>query len=229
MLTELREKIAAELPGYQLYYSVEDVPENMQLPSAWAEFGLRADGRDYLPPSWLAFAELLPGVSAWLRRSVIGTVLAISDRPYLLYVFSEDGALYFYMGGVPVSEVEINALENSFMPGTLRRFYTDVHNGFGFHLGCTMGPSRLEDFVSIKDLCDEDIAGLPDMIGIFSSGAGDYLCLDSGKPATEEALIWWHENPEDPEMSVDLWATMDAWMSIFLENSADYGTVAGPV
>ena len=81
-----------------------------------------------------------------------------------------------------------------------------------------MGPSRLEDFVPIKDLCDEDYPSLRDMVGVFSSGAGDYLGLGDD-PFKDEAFIWWHEKPESPTEGIDLWNVMDSWMSIFLENS----------
>ncbi|WP_322362921.1 hypothetical protein [Pseudomonas sp. Teo4] len=81
-----------------------------------------------------------------------------------------------------------------------------------------MGPSQLEDFVQIKDLCDEEYRALPDMLGVFSSGAGDYLALGDGT-LKGEAFIWWHENPENPTVGIDLWNVKDSWISIFLENS----------
>lgn len=81
-----------------------------------------------------------------------------------------------------------------------------------------MGPSRLQDFVPIKDLCDEDYPALPDMLGVFSSGAGDCLALGDGS-FKGEAFIWRHEKPESPTEGIDLWNVMDSWMSIFLENS----------
>jgi hypothetical protein len=81
-----------------------------------------------------------------------------------------------------------------------------------------MGPSQVEQFVSIKDLCDEDYPDLPDMTAIFSSGAGDYLALGEGA-ASGEVFIWWHEKPDEPARDLDLWAYMDSWMSIFLEDS----------
>lgn len=49
---------------------------------------------------WADFSEFLPWVSAWLDKCVLGTVLAVSDRPYLMYVYGEGGDLYFYMGGL---------------------------------------------------------------------------------------------------------------------------------
>ncbi|RMS49437.1 hypothetical protein ALP64_204282 [Pseudomonas syringae pv. actinidiae] len=31
--------------------------------------------------------------------------------------------------------------------------------------------------------------------------------------------IWWHEKQDYPDVDIDTWSTMDAWMGIFLENS----------
>lgn len=55
--------------------------------------------KKHIPVEWADFSEFLPWVSAWLDKCVLGTVLAVSDRPYLMYVYGEGGDLYFYMGG----------------------------------------------------------------------------------------------------------------------------------
>jgi hypothetical protein len=214
----LKVRIVNELKGYDVYFSAEEVPSEINLPEQWRGFGFSNRGGEGMPAEWANFAELLPWVSAWLDKCVLGTVFAVSDRPYLMYVYSENGDLWFYMGGVPL-ELEQSVNDRiQWMPRRLKAFYTNLHNGFGFYIGCTMGPSRIEDFVSIKDLCDEEYPALPDMTGVFSSGAGDYLSLTK-PPAEGEALIWWHEEPEMPTRNIDLWDVMDSWMSIFLENS----------
>ncbi|UQB76695.1 SMI1/KNR4 family protein [Pseudomonas shirazica] len=138
----------------------------------------------------------------------------MSDRPYLMYAYSEGGDLCFYMGGAPLG-VEGSGFDGcpSF-PASFRQFYSRLHNGFGFYIGCTMGPSRLEDFVAVKELCDEDYPALPDMVAVFSSGAGDYLALGNGSHKGQ-AFIWWHEKQENPTEGIELWDVMDSWMSIF--------------
>ncbi|CAO3304126.1 MULTISPECIES: SMI1/KNR4 family protein [Pseudomonas] len=214
----LRLRITSELKGYDVYFSVDDVPLEVDFPKQWLGFGFLDSEKRHIPVEWADFSEFLPWVSAWLDKCVLGTVLAVSDRPYLMYVYGEGGDLYFYMGGAPLG-VEGSDLDSyPSLPASFRQFYSRLHNGFGFYIGCTMGPSRLEDFVPIKDLCDEDYPTLPDMLGVFSSGAGNYLALGDG-PFKGKAFIWWHEKSESPTEGIDLWNVMDSWMSIFLENS----------
>ncbi|GLO31360.1 hypothetical protein PPUN12996_34170 [Pseudomonas putida] len=214
----LKQRIVTELKGYDVYFSPGDVPVDIDFPKQWRGFGFTNSGKKHIPAEWAEFSELLPWVSAWLEKCVLGTVLAVSDRPYLMYAYSEGGDLCFYMGGAPLG-VEGSGFDGypSF-PASFRQFYSRLHNGFGFYIGCTMGPSRLEDFVAVKELCDEDYPALPDMVAVFSSGAGDYLALGNGSHKGQ-AFIWWHEKPENPTEGIELWDVMDSWMSIFLENS----------
>ncbi|MDO7912173.1 hypothetical protein Q6A49_16680 [Pseudomonas sp. 22-AL-CL-001] len=56
------------------------------------------------------------------------------------------------------------------------------------------------------------------MVSFFSSGAGDYLALGEGAWAGV-FFMWFHEEPDTPTRNEDVWGVMDAWMSIFLEDS----------
>jgi len=59
------------------------------------------------------------------------------------------------------------------------------------------------------------------VITVFHNGAGDYLCLNLGdiNPEGEaSALIWWHEEPTQPDF-VDFWPVLDAWIGIFFEDA----------
>lgn len=219
-----RARIVKELKGYDVYFSADEVPSRVDFPRQWRGFGYSNGVGGHIPAAWQYFAEVLPWVNAWLDKCVIGTVLAVSDRPYLMYVYTENGDLGFYVGGVPLGGEKANNPKYQWLPPKLKAFYADLHDGFGFYIGCTMGPSRLEDFVFIKDLCDEEYPALPDMTGVFSSGAGDYLSL-AKPPAEAEAFIWWHEEPDTPTRNIDLWGVMDSWMSIFLENSDSHESI----
>ena len=217
-IDDLKKKIAAELEGYTIYFSPESVPANIDFPVAWENFGFVDGKNSRIPATWNLFVNHLPWVTAWLDTCVIGTFLAVSDMPYLLYVYREDDELSFYIGGVPIKDDGDWSGERAFLSGDLKRFYCTLHDGFGFYIGCTMGPSRAEDFVCIEDLCDEVIPTLPNLVGFFSSGAGDYLAVEL-KSSADEGYIWWHEKPESPDKNINVWAVMDTWMSIFLENS----------
>ena len=214
----MKQAIVEELKEYEVYFSLEEVPETLSFPKQWLNFGPAESGKRCTPDAWRHYAEWLPWVSTWVDNCVLGTVLAVRDKPFLMYVFSGEGNLYFYMGGAPLGEGSTALEGREGFPDSLKKFYGELHNGFGFYIGCTMGPSQVEQFVSIKDLCDEDYPDLPDMTAIFSSGAGDYLALGEGA-ACGEVFIWWHEKPDEPARDLDLWAYMDSWMSIFLEDS----------
>ncbi|KAA0994807.1 hypothetical protein FQ192_11800 [Pseudomonas sp. ANT_J12] len=217
-IDDLKKRIAEELQGYNIYFSPESVPESIEFPVAWRNFGFVDGKSSRIPDTWDLFAERLPWVTSWLDKCVLGTFLAVSDKPYLLYVYCEDDELNFYIGGVPIEGDGVWSGKLAYLNGDLKQFYRTLHDGFGFYIGCTMGPSRAEDFVWIEDLCDEAIPSLPTLVGFFSSGAGDYLAVEL-KSSADEAYIWWHEKPEFPDKNINMWDVMDAWMSIFLENS----------
>ena len=214
----MKQAIAEELKDYTVYFSPKEVPETLSFPEQWLNFGPAGASKRCTPDAWRHYAEWLPWVSSWVDDCVMGTVLAVGDKPFLMYVFSGEGDLYFYMGGEPLGEQSTLLDAWSGFPGSLKQFYCELHNGFGFYIGCTMGPLQIEQFVSIKALCDDDYPDLPEMTAIFSSGAGDYLALGEGA-ASGETFIWWHEKPDQPARDLDMWAYMDSWMSIFLEGS----------
>lgn len=223
-IDDLKERIKLELDGYIIYFTPESVPSEISFPAAWKNFGFVDGENSRIPYAWGSFTDNLPWVTSWLDKCVLGTCLAVSDKAYLVYVYCEDGELNFYLGGVPLKSDEAFGETINFLSDDLKRFYSTLHDGFGFYIGCTMGPSRLEDFVLVDELCDEPIPNLPNLIGVFSSGAGDYLALES-KSVGGKAYIWWHEKQDSPDTDIDLWAVMDTWMSIFLENSESNDSV----
>ncbi|EJT83018.1 hypothetical protein PPS11_40555 [Pseudomonas putida S11] len=53
----------------------------------------------------------------------------------------------------------------------------------------------------------------------FQNGGGDYVAVNGDKDNDTEGLIWWHEDPMVPELGIDIFEVMDAWMAIFLEDT----------
>ncbi|MDZ3991667.1 hypothetical protein [Pseudomonas sp. Teo4] len=96
----LKQRIVSELKGYDVYFASSDVPLEVKFPKQWLGFGFLNSEKKHIPAEWADFTESLPWVSAWLDKCVIGTVLAVSDKPYLMYVYVENGELYFYMGAL---------------------------------------------------------------------------------------------------------------------------------
>lgn len=215
-IESLKAEIAKRLSGYKVYFSLSEIPSSIVLPSEWRNFGIVNNGSPWVPSAWRQFASELPWVTAWLAKCVVGTVFVVGSKNYLGYVYLENGRVYVYLGGQALTCAEMIGFD--IFPPKLTEFYLDLHNGFGFSIGNTMGPSAVQDFIDIKDLCDEEAMDLPDMAAVFSSGAGDYLALGRGVNSGK-SYIWWHEDPLKPEVNIEYWSVMDAWISIFLENS----------
>jgi hypothetical protein len=212
----LKTQIRSRLKGYDVYFSSCEIPIGVGYPRQWQNFGLLQNHSAWLPDAWIEFSGRLPWVHEWLQKCVVGTVIAISDKPFLGYIYLEDGEVYIYLGGTPVEHVSVAGRIE--IPSSLRDFYLTLHNGFGFYLGLTMGPSPVEDFMDLQDLCGENLITLPRLGSFFSSGAGDYLATGLFR-GEETGYIWWHETPTRPEADIDIWSVMNTWMAIFLENS----------
>ena len=105
-------------------------------------------------------------------------------------------------------------------------FYTQLHNGFCFYIDSSMGPSRSEDFVRIEDLIDDELVAIPGMTGFFSNGDGDFITVID-RADISEFYIWWHEQRSQSELDIDVWAVINAWMGIFLENADSNEDVIG--
>ena len=54
---------------------------------------------------------------------------------------------------------------------------------------------------------------LDQVLTVFNNGGGDLLGLDFGSGAPENhALVWWHEEPLEPDVDQNFWALMDGWI-----------------
>lgn len=77
-------------------------PSGLELPWQWRDFSPAKGEKSCAPAEWANYAEQLPWVCAWIKQCVLGTVVAVKDKPYLMYVYREEGRLNFYMGGAPL-------------------------------------------------------------------------------------------------------------------------------
>lgn len=168
---------------------------------------------------------MLPTVSKWLNTCVIGTALASGDKNHLVYIYRENNEIGLYLGGEPVAQ-GLTAPNLSILLLSVRNFYTELHDGFCFYVDLSMGPSRLQDFVNIDDLADDEVAVVTGLVGFFSDGAADFVAVASHL-ADIEFYDCWHEQQEALERNVDAWAVIGAWMGILLENSDSNESIIG--
>jgi hypothetical protein len=203
-----------------VYFSSSELPSNIVIPEEWLEFGVANANPPKFPFAWYSFREKLPWVLSLLENCLIGTIVLVGEKIELGYVFHDANELYYYIAGMPVNSCPLDDDVVNPVKGELSRFYNHLHNGFTFFPARSMGPQPIEDFSCVADLIDEEeISFAESWLTVFSNGGGDYLAIDLNSKNQDKGIIWWHEEPMDPETDVNIFEIMDTWISIFLEDT----------
>lgn len=232
-----RNIVLAELSRFVQPAALIDTPADagpgVAVPAQWLRF---IENRQMGPnrpllAEWNVITDVLPSVAEFLEAALQRVLLLQEANGVmsLLYQYTAGGQLNFYSGRPPLSRVpeRLAPLWNH-VPARLRDFYTSLHDGWTFLPANSMGPLPAEDWAFLSDDrfdIDEETASamsidIARVAAVFHNGGGDYLCLNFGDSRASEAsgLIWWHEDPANPE-PVDFWGVLDAWVGIFLEEA----------
>jgi hypothetical protein len=218
----LNEVIEATKLNFQdkIYFSPKDLPAGIVIPSEWKNFGLDFESTPKFPAVWKIFADELPWVLSLLDLGLIGTAVLDGNSLELIYIFHDANGLYYYTGGLPLDACPLEPSSALPFVGKVSEFYRRVHNGFTFFPAQSMGPQKLENLACVADLIDEEDTAFASMwMTLLSNGAGDYLAVDLNSSDDSKGVIWWHEEPLQPEVGVGVFEVMDTWMSIFLEDT----------
>ena len=219
-LDDVVDQTRACFAGRDVYFAASELPENLVLPGEWMDFGVVLKNEQRFPLSWNIFRNDLPWVFSLLERCLIGTVIVAGEDVELAYIFHDANGLYYYVGGLPLSSSSSSDNKFAALTGKLSRFYSSVHNGFTFFPARSAGPEKQEDDSFVAELIDEEETSFADdWMTIFSNGGGDYLAIDLNGQDQDKGIIWWHEEPMDPETDVNIFEIMDTWISIFLEDT----------
>jgi hypothetical protein len=227
--------IGALLPAVEqakLFSRPVEVEAVSYVPAQWRRFlDEQEHGRRLaLLTAWSNFATEWPSVQDFLRTMLKRvTVLRGQDGTLsLLYLYTVGGNdVNFFRGHAPVTGVpeHLRPIWDQ-VPARFRDFYTQLHNGWTFLTANSMGPLPLEDWAFLSDdkfdIDDETAHKLSTditrTVAVFHNGAGDYLCLNCGGNGEATGVIWWHDDPENPEPA-DFWGVLDAWVGIFLDEA----------
>jgi hypothetical protein len=179
---------------------------------------------------WSDFATEWPSVQDFLRTMLkrLHVLREQDGGSSLLYLYTVGGNdLNFFRGRAPVTDVpeRLRPIWER-VPAKFRDFYTQLHDGWTFLPANSMGPLPVDDWAFLSDdkfdIDDETARALPididKTVTVFHNGAGDYLCLNCAGNGEASGVIWWHDDPEHPEL-VDFWGVLDAWVGIFLEEA----------
>ncbi|QOH39174.1 SMI1/KNR4 family protein [Burkholderia cepacia] len=215
-----------------------EVPSRVNVPESWLNI-LQCNPRtkrDAVLEGLREFVANVPSVEHFVRTRLQDVLILFqSESPSLLYVYTADrGDINFFEGRLPAQEAVPEQLCGVWqsVPRDLRRFYSEVHDGWTFLASNAMGPLPLRDWCPLSanqfDLSPDTMARMPvdpqQVITVFHNGAGDYLCLNFAARSNDgiaSGLIYWHERPTEPDF-VDFWSAMNTWLGIFLENADPY-------
>lgn len=219
-LSSIIQDLGNRFPHYKLCFALEDIPQDIVLPKEWEKFGVSLEIAPAYPDSWSSFLNEFPSIIRLLNNCLLGTAVLLGSKIEMVYIFHDGNSLYYYVGGAPVTKNSGEAIKLNHLPGRLQDFYREVHDGYTFFPARSMGPQCLSDQSRVCKLTDEeDCSFAENWITVFSNGGGDYVAVEADKQNSTEGLIWWHEEPTSPELDIDIFEIMDAWMAIFLEDT----------
>lgn len=200
--------------------------ERMALPNYWldalnGDVAARISG---ISDQWDVFGRPILGDTYRNIKDNLSDVrlLRSENRFFLLCkIRMADGTDLCYLGTPPVVDGdELPVYWNKF-PSSLKNFYSNLHNGWYYIAGKTVGPLPLEDMFRIDSFEWSILDGLspeeyPDparCIATFrSGGGGGYLCLYFGEESTR-GVVW--SSTEPPEL-VDYSTYLDIWTNVGL-------------
>ncbi|MDD1976983.1 SMI1/KNR4 family protein [Pseudomonas tussilaginis] len=219
-LDEVVNDVRSSFVGRDVFFSKNEIPKEVAVPEGWVGFGINLQGDPVFPDAWLDFSSELPWVLSLLKGCLIGTAVLGGREVELLYIFHDTNGFYYYIGGKPLGGVALAEVKLKGFPERLLSFYLNVHNGFTFFPAQSMGPQKIENTTCVADFIDEEDVGFAEQwLTVFSNGGGGYLAVDLTSKSAAEGLIWWHEEPAEPELNVNVFDIMDTWISIFLEDT----------
>lgn len=219
----------AELTKYLGPFSVlRDLPAEGLVPPAWQ--GLpEASAPDRIRLVIALWEQYYPHEFSTLlevfRQYLVAVEVLVQDtKCSLLYVFKNPRGEYLhYLGQAPLAAPQLPATLSGFpWPARFLPFYAQLHNGWYEVVSHAVGLLPLEEIFPLsehewgilEELALPGTFSLANVLGVFSSGAGGYLCWDFNA-AVPTGLVWWDDEAPD---KVDFWDILDEWSAMGIQD-----------
>lgn len=163
----------------------------------------------------------------YLKEKLVGIDLIKCGEKYsLLYsVLSSSNRILYYEGGNPNNKLLSGGLEKEWgsFHNSIVNFYENLHDGFFYYASKSMGLLPAQDIVFFDDedwgIIDEleEPLGicLATTFGIFASGMGGYVAIDTSKCDKSKAVLWFTNR--QPRYDIDFWDIVDEWTVIGMQ------------
>jgi len=190
-----------------------------QIPDWWKECFKYPNGErvKFVVQKWRSMEAFLPITLTFLENNLTEVeFVSHSGSPIsMIYKFEfENTEPSYYEGRVCAS---YETIQHN-IPLGLKKFYTELHNGWTEVASDALGPMPVEKLYTVTDggweLEDTDF-DTDNLLVVFNNGGSGYLCADLQKPETS-CVIWWNDDAPMPQTS--FWGVMDAWIEIGFED-----------
>lgn len=172
-------------------------------------------------------AKELRNTIHYLQENLVDIhLIKYRDIYSLLYsVRASDGQIQYYEGGNPGRFSLAGSLraERDRFPSSIVNCYQNLHNGFFQYENGGMGLVPASDIVIFDDedwgILEELPQPLPIRLettfGLFASGMGGYVAIDSSNCEDCKAALWFTKKP--PRYGVNFWDLVDEWTVIGMQ------------
>lgn len=202
---------------------------NHPIPQYWRDAFQTSDfskRKQIILGEWKKYlAEELSNTISYLEEFLEAIdLIKIGPTYSLLYSIRtyQSKSLVFYEGKIPISDREFTDHFNQSkleLDGSIRDFYTHIHEGFNDYTSKSMG---LDDLDMIEPIADYDwefedqlTNDISSYYNFFSNGMGTYLVLDLSKPMSQGGVFW--SKDELPIYPIPFWDYVDEWIILGLD------------
>ena len=202
---------------------------NHPIPQYWRDAFQTSDfskRKQIILGEWKKYlAEELSNTISYLEEFLEAIdLIKIGPTYSLLYSIRtyQSKSLVFYEGKIPISDQEFTDHFNQSkleLDGSIRDFYTHIHEGFNDYTSKSMG---LDDLDMIEPIADYDwefedqlTNDISSYYNFFSNGMGKYLVLDLSKPMSQGGVFW--SKDELPIYPIPFWDYVDEWIILGLD------------
>lgn len=210
---------------------VKDFEQIDEIPISWKNILKQSNMNDKIEKTidlWNKYMGLqFRNTIRYLKEKLVGIELIKYGEKYsLLYsILSSNNKILYYEGGNPNGKLLFGKLEKEWesFDKSIINFYQNLHDGFFYYASESMGLLPVQDIVYFDDeewgIIEEletplEIC-LATTFGIFASGMGGYVAIDTSCYDKSKATLWFTNR--QPSYNIDFWDIVDEWTVIGMQ------------
>ena len=210
-------------------YNKEEILDDLSkdIPSYWFEALSEENSKDKVEKIINMWENILGNELSntinYLKQNLRDIDLVKIGKNFFLFysIATQNGEELYYLGGIPMDYKDsVDEANGKIIPQLMKKFYTQLHNGFYDYCSKSMG---LVEFENITCLADDEWGILEDnenpleinintTFSFFDNGMGGYVAMDF---KTCKSVIWFVD--EQPIFDIQFWDVVDEWIVLGMQ------------